>query len=45
MFVPLHGGRRDGSTAFAVGSAFMLLAMAGCSGNQQAPVTLTQQGA
>ena len=45
MFAPLHGKRRDGSTAFAVGGVFMLLALAGCGGNQQASVTLTQQSA
>ena len=45
MFAPLHGRGYDGSARLAVGATFVLLALAGCGGNPQAPVTLTQQAA
>ena len=45
MFAPLHGRRYDGSARLAVGATFVLLALAGCGGNTQAPVTLTQKAA
>ena len=45
MFAPLHGRGYDGSARLAVGATFVLLVLAGCGGNPQAPVTLTQQAA
>ena len=45
MFAPLHGRGYDGSARLAVGATFVLLALASCGGNPQAPVTLTQQAA
>ena len=45
MFAPLHGRGYDGSARLAVGATVVLLALAGCGGNPQAPVTLTQQDA
>jgi len=45
MFAPLHGRGYDGSARLAVGATFVLLALAGCGGNPQAPVTLAQQAA
>ena len=45
MFAPLHGRGYDGSARLAVGATFVLLALAGCGGSPQAPVTLTQQAA
>ena len=45
MFAPLHGREYDGSARLAVGVIFVLLALASCGGNPQAPVTLTQQAA
>ena len=45
MFAPLHGRGYDGSARLAVGATFVLLALAGCGGNPQAPVTLTQKAA
>ena len=44
MFAPLHGRRRDGSAAFAVGGVFMLLALAGCGGGSKDSISITQQG-
>ena len=45
MFAPLHGRGYDGSARLAVGATFVLLALAGCGGNPQAPVTPAQQAA
>ena len=45
MFAPLHGRGYDGSARLAVGATLVLLALAGCGGNPQAPVTLAQQAA
>jgi tetratricopeptide (TPR) repeat protein len=45
MFAPLHGRGYDELARLAVGATFVLLALAGCGGNPQAPVTLTQQTA
>ncbi len=45
MFAPLHGRGYDELARLAVGATFFLLALAGCGGNPQAPVTLTQQTA
>ena len=45
MFAPLHGRGYDGSARLVVGATLVLLALSGCGGGPQAPVTLTQQGA
>ena len=45
MFAPLHGRGYDGSGRLAIGATFVLLALASCGGNPQAPVTLIQQAA
>ena len=43
MSAPLHGRRYDRSAGLLVGATFVLLALASCGGNPQAPVTLTLQ--